>query len=1009
MSGSDLSALSPEVCELTISKMVQQNEWQNLFESAILSCPKVAIPILLDLGRRGWQSEDGVQNTAFNKLLLLAQKYTESVSAQNKRQTYSILECFGIVEQLAFSPDGRFIVISSIKDDDSNQVQLWQFSPWKLVSSLALDFLPTSLSFSSDGTLVVASRYQCLAILSAPNLEIQATLGPLGRGPISTAFCPRGHYVCSGGLDGMFRIWDLKEPVANFKEKTIADAQGLVRCDHLGTYCAMATQNGNMTIWNLPEGRISKELNMGTKVIDFDFASGAPILVTAGALNGKYVLTFWNTSTWDKSEEANLAVDQVVSCKTRNLMATVSSLPMTSIPFEQTVANLNPHKFNIWNPITGKRIAKIVTGEEDWARSVAISPDGLYLAGIGNAKGIVLWAGGEGAQKTNFHELGDLELISSSALSRVMEKSLRSVYQNEWLPCSLANLIDFQIFKVNYLKTRTDNSLNKNSSGDGLTCFHCSVPVSDISRFCFSCGKSAIGFLPVKTVQCIICMRFITQNSKFCNHCGAAANEAPEKNKKTRVTKGSCQICGVLVSLDKNLLVKGHELTGTWKFLKGNCSGTGHKPFENDNHIASAFLSDLDNDIRVSSEQIESILQQKSRTFKRPDLPETVANSSQFTLTESNKHIWKFETRCDDLNEAIKAYNAFEAYPLRRDLLEKRMYKQWQDVRLKSWKMCELIGGAAGEEVKRAKQKRANAIKLAKDFVRAQDSKENKGALYSNDFLIGSDWQYEIFTRSRRAAYYIAERAFLTKRSAIAFSFGLVSKGRLRRVEKFDQFLSSFNEYKFAIPLIQCPECSEEIHDHFGELSCVRSSSQIDFDSEILIKALALGARAFRRGDPVLHAHVDTWYDFHTWADLFEVITNKVNFSCSLFCFTCKSELNFEGVALLCDCGKRQERIIFSGELDSKNLSQQIDHEYTKFFSSKSETSQFISEKIGVNPVADFETDDDDIKESHDLFADSFMQESTDLRCRVPVTLEEFENWVANLFYCRNPENILDF
>jgi WD40 repeat protein len=124
----------------------------------------------------------------------------------------------GIVEAMAFSPDGFLLATSNSLNGNwgsPGPVQLWNTKTGTLVREFdaqqagmirVMQFSPdgqTLATGSHDGTIRLWSR----SSRSAPeSVTLQGSQGPIW----SLAFSPDGKQIASGGSDGTVRVWDLE-------------------------------------------------------------------------------------------------------------------------------------------------------------------------------------------------------------------------------------------------------------------------------------------------------------------------------------------------------------------------------------------------------------------------------------------------------------------------------------------------------------------------------------------------------------------------------------------------------------------------------------------------------------------------------------------------------------------------------------------------------------------------------------------------------------------------------
>jgi WD40 repeat protein len=292
-------------------------------------------------------------------------------------------------EILAFSPDSRYIAAAS---GSGPEVSVWVASTGKLLSSVShtggngID----NIAFSPAGTFLASAGYDSIARIWNSDSGAEVARLSVSGLPYQVSFSPDEKYVltvCAG--DNVARVWrrDTGAEVARLphgepilKAVFLSDGSGLVT----------ASSDGSLRTWTMPgEGVQEREI-------------GADLQAVSSSAGGRFLATLESTgssdlppllSVWDfvarkeifRVELPSGAHGQIGVSSTKTHAAALSRDGKRVAAIGYWGAG---HSVYVWE--IGSRTPIFQADRSAEIDSLALSPDGLYLATITKGEG-TLW------------------------------------------------------------------------------------------------------------------------------------------------------------------------------------------------------------------------------------------------------------------------------------------------------------------------------------------------------------------------------------------------------------------------------------------------------------------------------------------------------------------------------------------------------------------------------------------------------------------------------------------
>jgi WD40 repeat protein len=282
----------------------------------------------------------------------------------------------GAVEQVAFSPDGRFVLSSSGRPDGDKTLRLWDAATGREVRCFrGHEDQVTGIALSPDGRRAVSGSLDGSVRLwdVATGKELRRLPGHKG-GVAWVAYSPDNRHALSAGLgDKMVRLWDLK-----------TGEERRVFAGHTeGVICVAFSADGRQAL----SGGFDKTMRL------WDVATGQELRRFPGHLQEVSAVAF--------SPDGRRALSASDDLRLWDVATGRELRHFQGYPWYVYAAALSPDgrralsggpdsAVTLWDAETGEELCRL-EGHTNTVSGVAFSPDGRRAASAGEDRTVRLW------------------------------------------------------------------------------------------------------------------------------------------------------------------------------------------------------------------------------------------------------------------------------------------------------------------------------------------------------------------------------------------------------------------------------------------------------------------------------------------------------------------------------------------------------------------------------------------------------------------------------------------
>lgn len=313
-------------------------------------------------------------------MIAIAQQYNIVIlDVETGMELYTLTGHTGLIHSITYSPDGKYIVSSAMDDD----IFVWNAVTEKLIKKIeGHNEEYCYVSYSHNGEyLIIASSEEIIYILDAQTgEEVKKLIGHTGG--VTSAICsPDGKRIVSASWDHTIRIWDIETGKELLKLEGHTDGVNYVSFSPDGEYIVSASADKTVRIWQInPQTEyfpVEEEKMIGTGKCTLFSNDGKRIISISYSDYYDNMIQIWDAKT-------GLELKRLIGHE-----QTINSIALS--PNGQYIASASSDKtICIWNIETGELLIRI-KGHEGAVYAIAFCPEGKYLVSASNDETIRIW------------------------------------------------------------------------------------------------------------------------------------------------------------------------------------------------------------------------------------------------------------------------------------------------------------------------------------------------------------------------------------------------------------------------------------------------------------------------------------------------------------------------------------------------------------------------------------------------------------------------------------------
>jgi WD40 repeat protein len=282
----------------------------------------------------------------------------------------------GAVVAMAFTPDGRTLVTSTMEDSKA-PIKIWSVADGRLLGALTGDCPSVwGLRVSGDGASVLATcMNKTLRQWSVADRREKPALAELKSGMADLGVTADGRLVAAGG--GFLGSAGTVALVALPSGRTVGtislpEGASRIALSPDGRTLVSAGFDSSLQLWSVPDGRLAATLGKSADATALAFSPDGRLLALASARE---------ISLWSLAERK-----QVGSITGHAFI--VNGLAFC--PDGRLLSASSDHSVKLWSVPDG-RLATTLRGHTTEVYGVAVSPDGKLAVSSDSDGGVVLW------------------------------------------------------------------------------------------------------------------------------------------------------------------------------------------------------------------------------------------------------------------------------------------------------------------------------------------------------------------------------------------------------------------------------------------------------------------------------------------------------------------------------------------------------------------------------------------------------------------------------------------